>query len=393
MGCVESVRVRRLVFLCIWILSLVAISCFGGTVSYGIFFGVTLLPVVSLIYILCIYMRFKIYQEVGSRDMVCGQSTPYFFALQNEDRFAFAGVSVRLFSSFSYVEEMPGNTEYELLPGDRITYETRLVCKYRGEYEVGIKEVVVTDFLRLFRVCYTNPGTIKALVRPKIVQLTQLKSIADFQVLLQREAFAESEPDILVRDYVEGDSLRQVHWKMTAREQKLKIRTRTGEENQGISVFCETKRYGREMEEYLPLENKMLEVLLALGFFFAGKEVGFTAYCGQNEGFGEQVQGLKHFDAFYRSVAETVFKEEEDIGKLLERTAGSGMLWNSKVIFLILHTLDEEIMEITERLTTRGMIVVIYVVTDRDQEFYLRQSSERRRIVTIPTEAELEGGM
>ena len=69
--------------------------------------------------------------------MVCGQPEDYTFILQNENFFAFSGVGVKLFSDFSYVEELPGDTEYELLPGDRFTYKTRLVCRYRGEYEVG----------------------------------------------------------------------------------------------------------------------------------------------------------------------------------------------------------------------------------------------------------------
>lgn len=81
------------------------------------FFGMSLLPVVSLGYITYVYFRFKIYQEIGNRNMVCGRPESYFFMLKNEDYFAYAGVSIRLFSDFSYVEELPGDTEYELLPG------------------------------------------------------------------------------------------------------------------------------------------------------------------------------------------------------------------------------------------------------------------------------------
>lgn len=199
-----GMRLRRAVFLCLWVLSLVAISFFGGAVSYGFFFGMSLLPVVSLVYLVCVYFGFKIYQELGSRSMVCGEPVDYFFVLQNEDCFAFTGVSVRLFADFSYVEELPGDVEYELLPGDSFTYETRLVCRYRGEYEVGVKEVVVTDFLRLFRVRYGNPGTVRAIVQPRVVELTQLKGIEEFQAVLQRETSADTEPDILVREYAAG---------------------------------------------------------------------------------------------------------------------------------------------------------------------------------------------
>ena len=36
-------------------------------------------------------------------------------------------------------------------------------------------------------------------------------------------------------------------------------------------------------------------------------------------------------------------------------------------------------------------MVVIYAVTDSSQEEYVRQGSERRKIMTVPTEAALEG--
>lgn len=419
-------KIRRLLFAALWILSVAAITNFGGAVSYGFFFGMTMIPVISLIYMACVYFQFKIYQEIGSRSLVCGQPESYFFVLQNESYFAFTSVSVRLFSDFSSVEELPGDTEYELLPGDRFTFETRIMCKYRGEYEVGVKEVLVTDFLRLFRVRYANPGTIKALVNPKVVRLTELKSVEDFQALLQKETPAGTEPDVLVRDYVEGDSLNRIHWKATAREGKLKTRTRTGEEKQGIGIFCDMTRYDTDRKAYLPLENKMLETLLALGFFFAGKEMPFSAYyaqahAGKAEAYAgkaadaariprggqegkassglpgqwvmvkNQVRGIRDFDAFYREIAGVAFREKEDVHTLLEEIVSGGELWSCRAVFFILHRLDDRILGVLERLNGVGMVTVVYVIADGNQEAYLRQSNERRRIVVIPIEAGLEG--
>lgn len=387
----NRMKTRRLLFLGLWILSLAAITNYGGAVSYGFFFGMTMIPVVSLVYMICVYSRFKIYQEIGSRSMVCGQPEKYLFVLQNESFFSFTSVSVRLFSDFSYVEEMPGDVEYELLPGDRFSFETRIVCRYRGEYEVGVKEVVVTDFFRLFRLRYHNPGTVKALVSPKVAPLTELKSIGEFQTLLRREILGGTEMDILVRDYREGDPPRQIHWKQAAREQKLKTRLRIGEEKEGIALFCDMKRYGWEREQYLPLENKMLEVLLALGFFFAGKDAGFSVYYSQNVLVKKQVQGMKDFDAFYREMDEAVFREDEDLYGTLDQAMSGGNLWRSKLVFFVLHDLDEQILEMTKRLAAEGTMVVIYAVTDSGQEQYVRQSSERRKIVAVPIETELEG--
>ena len=384
-------KLRRCVLGVLWVLSLVVISLYGGAISYGIFFGLTLLPVISLIYLFCVYVRFKIYQETDSRNLVCGQPTPYFFILQNEDWFAYTGIRVKMHSSFSYAEESFENVEYVLLPGDKITCETKLVCKYRGVYNIGVKEVVLTDFLFLFEVSYAVSGQIKAVVTPKIVQLKELKSISDLPMLLQRNTSGSTEPDIPVRDYVEGDSLKQIHWKATAREQKLKVRTVTGKENQGISVFCDTRRYSGDMKEYLPLENKMLEVFLAIGYFFAGMNREFLACYGQNGVREIHVDGMSQFNHFYQAVSKISFDKEEDCRDVLKQVMGRGVLWDSSVVFLVLHEWETDVLDMTERLAADGIIMVIYVITDLDPEEFMKEGSARRRIVVIPLETELEG--
>lgn len=382
-------KVRRGILVFLWILSLIGISFYGGAVSYGLFFGVTMIPVISLIYLLCVYARFKIYQETSRRNIVCGQPEPYFFTLENEDYFVYTSVSVRMHSDFSYVEESFDQVEYELFPRQSSTFETRIVCKYRGEYEIGVKEVAVRDLFGLFCLRYPVSGQIKAAVAPRVVPLSRLRSIYDLPAFLTRETSGSTDADILVRDYVEGDSLKQVHWKATARQQKLKVRIFTGQESQGISIFCDTRRYSEDRREYLPLENKLLEVFLAVGYYFAERNRAFAAYYGQR-GNRDAVEGMGAFDAFYKRVSDIVFDPREDMGAQLARAVQSGEALGG-LLFCVLHELTPEVLKLTERLTAGGAAVVLYVVTDREPEPYLKQAAARRRIAVIPVEAELEG--
>ena len=382
---------RKWIWLGIWILSLVGISCVGGAVSYGCFWALTLLPVISLVYLLCVYFRFRIYQEVESRDMVCGQAFNYYFTLRNEDYFGFAGVNVRLFPDFSYVENLAEDIEYELLPGDEFIYRTKVTCKYRGEYEIGLKEVVVTDFFRLFQLRYPIPGTIRAIVRPKIVNLKEITELSDIVVSLQREAlFSKTEPDVVVRDYIRGDSPKRIHWKATAREGRLKVRTDTGEEKQGIHMLFDTKRYSRNMQEYLPMESKMLEALLALGMFFAARDMVTSVHYGQNGARRDEITNIKSFEEFYSRISNIFFREEEEITALFQMLYEQGTFADAKVLIVVLHEMNDEIMEMAERISTEGIYIVIYVVTDNNVENYIRESTVRKKIVVIPTEAELE---
>ncbi len=382
---------RRVIFGLLWILSLVAISFYGGTISYGFFFGMTLIPVVSLVYLGLVYLQFRIYQEIESRTIICKQPMPYYFVLQNSEYYAFAGVSVKLFSGLSYVLNMSDDEEYELLPDDRYTCRTKLVCKYRGEYEVGVKEVVVTDFFRLFRLRYQIPSTIKALVYPRLIHKSELQSIQDMAAFQSNETpLHQTEPDIVVRDYVAGDALKLIHWKASARELKLKTRNLTGEEKQGMVFVCDTKRYSRDRNVYLPLENQILEAVLALGIFFAEKNTPFTVYYGQNGIRSSHVEGMSRFDAFYQEMARVMFDDREEVTGLLEYLLAQGILQQSNLLILVVHEMNDRLMGIAELLSSGGLSIVLYIVSDENVEQYIRRGNSRLKVIALPTEADLE---
>lgn len=382
---------RRIILLLLWILSLVGISFYGGAISYGLFWGITLLPVLSLVYLLFVFMQFRIYQEIGSRIVVSKQPVPYFFVLQNETVYAFAGLSVRLFSDFSYVTDIETYEEYELLPGDKYTYHTTLICKYRGEYEVGVKDIIITDFFRLFRIRYKNPGAVKAVVYPRIVRKKELESIRDIIHMSTRETVLnQTVPDVVTRDYVAGDALKRIHFKVSAREQKLKTRTMLGERKQEIMLLYDTKRHSEKEQEYIPAENQILELVLALGLFFAEKNITYTVMHGQEGMRTKMVEGLGHFEQLYEETAHVIFDARENVTDLAKEWFESRGHWNVETLIVVVQEPEEELLRLLQILAEEGYTIVLYVVTDRDISEYIRQSNGRMKIVAIPVEGNLE---
>lgn len=375
----------------LWLLSLAAISFYGGTVSYGIFFALTFLPFFSLLYIVCVWLRYKVYQEIGSRNIVSGQSVPYYFVLQNEDKFAFAAIGITFFSDFSYVEEVPDQMEYELLPGERYRYETSFVCRYRGEYEVGIKEVTISDFLRLFRVRCEVKGTKKVIVAPKLIRIHELKSISDVSATMQRERLGQAvEQDIVTREYVNGDALKQIHWKATARSQKLMSRRMTSEEKEGVLLFFDTHRYDEEPEKYLPLENRLLETVLSLVLFLCEKNIPVNISCSRDSFMAHQINGVGEFGDFYELIKELEFDHAADTISRIRHVLGKGTAFDKQVVFFILQKPDLEILDMTKQISENGVIVVLYVVTEDRIDDFCAMSNANRRIIAVTPQDKLE---
>ncbi|MBQ7934257.1 MAG: DUF58 domain-containing protein [Lachnospiraceae bacterium] len=384
-------RWRRIVWFILWIISLVGISYYGGIISYTLFWGLTMIPVLSCIYLVAVFVGFKIYQEIESRTIVCKEPMPYFFALPNEGYYAFAGISVRLFSKLSYVTDMGEDEEYELLPGDKYEYHTRLICKYRGEYEVGVKEVILTDCFRLFRFKYRIDGTIKALVYPRVIHMAEVESLKDIlNVSSLMIPLEQTEPDVVTRDYIPGDALKYIHWKVSAKEQQLKTRNMQGERKQDIWLVYDTCRYDRDEYVYMPLENQILETVLALVAYLAEKNIDVTVCHSQRGLQNSTVRGLSQFQVFYEETAHVVFSEEENIAVTMEQLSSGAGILSVQTMLVVSHQGDEAFLNRLQALTLQGIHIIWYLITDENAEAYLRQSSSRLKIVVLPIEGNLE---
>lgn len=388
---------HRLILLLLWIASLVGITLRGGIVSYAFFWGVTFIPVLAWVYILAEFLCFKIYQEIGTRNVVSGEPVPYYFVLQNESWFSFAGIRIRMHDEYSYVKEMTEDEEYELIPEQQYKYETSLVCRYRGEYEVGIGEVIVTDFLGLFYLRYPIREGIRAIVLPKIVDLDSLDCVKEIEAPFIRESLQlRQQPDLVVRDYVPGDPMKQIHWKATAVSGELKVREKSGEEKQGVAVYMDTRRRSKWEEEYLPVENKVLELALALAFYWTRRHVEVKLLQGNDISKPITADTLEEFDGLYHKVAQISFEMRDDnesgngsSRSLVGRNVHRNNLISARILFLILQELDEEAAVLLEELKQNACEAIVFLVGEKGLD-KIPEYGKGIKIIAVDAQADLK---
>lgn len=383
--------IRRIIWLALWIFSLVVISNYGGAISYGFFYGITFFPVVSFLYLLLVFYFFKMHQKIESRESVAGQKTKYFFILKNEFFVPFASVRVKLYSDFSYVENMKEDEEYELLYGDEFLFETEMICRYRGEYHVGIKEVIITDFLRLFQLKYQPKSTIRAIVKPSFKELAHIESIEEFLGIVEKENLQiNTQQDVTVRDYVPGDPMRKISWKMSAKENRLMVRTQTGEEKQGVILIGDTGRFSNKENLYIPVEHKLLEVMGTIGFCLAKNNIAYIAHFMQDSDCVYRVEGLRAFHEYYDGLCRIRFEDSYKFATYFSGLMQAGSLYGGKVYFIVLHELQIEILEFVNRLVQMGGVAVLYIITNKDYDTFMQFVNDKIKIVVIPVDADLE---
>ena len=349
----------------LFFLSLIAISFYGGPVSYGFFFLMLIIPIVSALYTVIVFFRFKIYQKIDAKVTVAEKPVRFYFTLQNEDFFTFSGIKTDFFSDYSALSGLDPDTEFELFPHTGIKKNTRLVCKYRGEYEVGVKNVTVQDYLKLFSFTFRNRETITVTVVPQLVILDELPSF-DALAVSDKQTAAATEPDVPVREYIPGDDIRRINWKLTAATGKPMVRGRTGESMPSVGIIMDSHRISRNPSEFLPLENKLLETSLALAYYYVMRGIRVYFYAYSMAPFCHTIESTDAFEEFYNRISSFAFYEDSTSEKLFGFTEKDPELVNAGAVIFVIHKPDDPYVRQVSELKKNSVSVATCLVTDEE---------------------------
>ncbi|MCR5322364.1 MAG: DUF58 domain-containing protein [Lachnospiraceae bacterium] len=383
-------RRNRLIYYVLCISAIVLASFYGGPISYSILFGLILITPVSFAYLLIVYWFFRLYQVVQGKHITAFEPVPYYFVLKNEYLLNFCHIKTSMYSTFSYVEKMPETKEYELLPNESARYDTKLICRYRGNYRVGIKDITITDYLKLFSITYHVPEPIDVMVKPRIIELPSLNVENDPVRSSFKENYKLSQNyDAAVRDYVPGDQPKGIHQKLSAKTGKLKSRLTYGEERQGIAIFLDTDRISDNEYEFIPVENKCLEIVLALADYYAKRSIVSTLKFYNLSSSGAETHsqasdleeikcsGVNGMDEFLARVSSIQFRNSEGSWQAARMISHDQAFRNSLVVFMIVTGTCTELNETLNELSLSGATCVIY---------YVGYEPDTRSILTLPNQ-------
>jgi uncharacterized protein (DUF58 family) len=169
-------------------------------------------------------------------------------------------------------------------------WQTSGICQRRGLFTLGPWELHLGDPLGLFRVVHRYSDTHSLLVYPRIMNLPSLSLPRGTASGASRTSQRSVEPTIAAssaRDYVPGDAMRSVHWRITAHRDSLMVREFDLEPSGNLWIVLDLDRYvqageGQEStEEYgvilaASLAAEMLRQNRAVGLVAFGQETTFA---------------------------------------------------------------------------------------------------------------------
>ena len=355
---------NRIILIVLMILTAVLTSIRGGTITYMLFYFVWGAPILSGLYLIYVYLRFRIYQDIERRTLIKGEKVPYIVQLSNHDIITYTSVKVHFFDRLSTIEDVPQDRNYSFTPGQSYKKETVVCVNYRGQYSVGVDKAEIMDFLHLFKMTYRYPKSIMVTVLPIVPHYENLV-VAEEEyaenININNARYEESFPDVELRKYVTGDSLRAVNWKASARGRELFTRKYVNEANPAVLLVADFSSTGLNGEEKVIIEDKLIEANLGIVDYMYRKNVSVDALFCDEEIKVVPIYSKVGMDNFYNICAYTAFNGRFDTAKLLlER--GKGLY---SQIIVVTHKLSDELMKTSAELAAKGShINIVYVGDD-----------------------------
>jgi hypothetical protein len=315
-------RKNRVAFISLFILSIIFLYNFGGFVSYFFLNTLISLLILSLGYTIFVFARIKFVQEIDKKVIIKGENVRLVVKLSNEDFVLYPYIFVSFFGTHSSLLSNNSSQSLAIGPLSSKEFVFDMICKYRGEYEIGIREIYIEDFLGLIRLKYKIPEPKKIVVYPKI------EPLSNFCILSSNSSDSQNVGNGLmndvynikdIRDYNDGDSFRKIHWKLTARNSKLMIKNYQSTTDANVNILLDLRKNIYSEDINIVLEDKLIEAAVAVLHFYLSK--GITV---NYVNFHEKLEVFKasnqlEFEQLYKSLSCVNFDQQvsmPDIVKL-----------------------------------------------------------------------------
>ena len=132
------------------------------------------------------------------------------------------------------IEDQSDLTDYSVSLGTGIggntdrRWKKRIPCKKRGEYHLGPLSLLSGDLFGIYSVEINYPRTDPFIVHPPVIPLPfRIQDVSGRKQDANRASRINTEKSVSsysVRQYVPGDSLSKVHWKVSAKYDQLYVR-------------------------------------------------------------------------------------------------------------------------------------------------------------------------
>ncbi len=361
---------NRIVFLILFVLSLVLCYFYKGQVSSMFLYGLLLLPMVSLGYMIFIYFRFKYWQELDKKFVTKGEAVKFKFSIHNESILLYPLIKVRFYNMNSLFEKTFADKSFMINPLKKKDYELSFECKYRGYYEFGINSIFIGDLLGLFCIKHEVLTPKCITVYPRIIPLSKFAMINSNIGDTEKVGRSNYEDNTMISDtrkYVQGDSIKRIHWKLTAKKQDLLVKNYENSLQTAVNLIVDLTSNNYSNKENALIEDIVIESAIAVVHFCLNNFIPVQLNYFNDHMVTNHAKNMFDFDEIYNVLFQLKFDQTVSFAEVVNLTQ-EVTLDNIDIILVTANLNQTLYTQICNQVMLGNSVILIYIYTPTNKE-------------------------
>ena len=298
---------------CLWIfvlfVTLAGAWFFGERALYMAAIVLVILPLASCVVSFLLFTRLKVTYKQPATVM---KNTPavFFVTVHNHTFMPLGRIGVTLDYDDDAIN-LSQNATISLSPYGMNRLEIPFEVEFRGIYPLGVESIQLTDITGLFKFS-RRINAVKT-----VTCLPGIGNLPHFSLTMRLASQASSRYDIRdedystisdIRPYLPTDSIKRVHWKLTAKRNEWLVKNFQSNARNTVTVVLDITRLPLAPRQCYALEDSMVESTLGLVKYCLGSAMPVDFITTQ--GYKLQVNGGGEFEAVYKAASELIFAEK-----------------------------------------------------------------------------------
>ncbi|MBO4355846.1 MAG: DUF58 domain-containing protein, partial [Clostridia bacterium] len=266
--------VRFWLYIALIVFAVVFTQALISSVSAVILVFLILIPIISVLYLIIQAYSIKVYLNSDTTEIEKNMPADFSLTVANESPLPYpfleAMISVTSEDAVRCENQL---TRLSLIPFGRYIIKKTPVFRYRGSYMIGVTNMYIYDLFRMirFRMDTNLYHEIFVLPRKLYLNVYSASENADEQTeTISRSAGNDNTEVNDIRDYIPGDGMRSIHWKLSSKADSLLVKEFAKNNEKQSVIFVDTvSRYQKDSEKWEDDINEfvvdgLIETALAL---------------------------------------------------------------------------------------------------------------------------------
>ncbi len=347
---------RNIVYILITLTFLISALYSGEKILYVIAYVLLMLPIISVTLLFVTVLRYKYFENIEDAKVQRGQRFLYALNVSNEDIFIYPYIKAVFYKGDMMLGDAFDDCLFYLWPGKSYSLQKEVYCNHIGVYDVGVKSFEFRDFFGFFNLSTSFMHDKKQIkVYPRIIPLqkfnllcTAYKDSSQSSV----ENGMEDRTEITeVKKYASGESLKNIHWKLSAKRNELMTKKFNSSQNRNVYVYCDMNI--KHQEEFLDVRDMIIESCIAVLNNCLARGIPATLFLNNSQMKTIPINNRKSFEAVYEMFFKMPF-EQQGISLAHIIHANQQRAIHSKDTILITGNTSEDLFNSSIRLKVSG---------------------------------------